>query len=136
MEVALGADVTVLVVDWLRAQLVAEGGYVAPHVGTLVPAARPSLFVTVSRTGGPLRDHVVDDAQVTVDSWGPTDEAAQDLAQWCRALMHAASGRLLAGHQVYRVAELAGPALVADPVSDQPRYRASYQVPVRCTVTA
>lgn len=136
MEVVVGVDVVEMVTSWLRAQLAAEGGYVTPQVGSLVPTHRPTSFVTVTRTGGPLRDHVVDDAQVTVDSWAATDAAAHDLAQWCRGLMFAARGRLLGGHQVYRVEELAGPALLPDPLSDQPRYRASYQLSVRCTVVA
>lgn len=134
MELVLGNDACALVINWLRVQLDLTG-WSGIHVSSTVPNPRPAEFVQVVRTGGPLRDLVVDDAQLTVDSWSTSDEDAHDLAQMCRALLHAATGRQLAGHQVYRVVEFAGPALLADPLSDTPRYRASYQVPVRCTVT-
>lgn len=136
MEVVVAADATELAATWLRTQLAAEGGYVSPHVGATIPTTRPDTFVVVSRTGGPLRSRIIDDAQLAVDSWATTPQAAHDLAQWCRGLMFAAAGQMLGGHQVYRVDELGGPALLPDPLSDQPRYRALYQMSVRCTVNA
>lgn len=136
MELVLPNDALVLAVDWLRTNLDTEAGYTDLHVGSTIPTDRPATFVVVTLTGGSLRDRVVDQAVVTVDSWAATHPAALDLAQWCRALMMATAGRVLDGHQIYRVDEFAGPALLPDDVSDQPRYRASYQLSVRCTVIA
>lgn len=136
MELVLATDTLALVVDWLRDNLDTEAGYTDLHVGSTIPTDRPTTFVVATLTGGNLRDRVVDQAVVTVDSWAATNSAAHDLAQWCRALVIATAGRVLDGHQIYRVDEFAGPALLPDDVSDQPRYRASYQLSVRCTVTA
>lgn len=133
MELVVAVDVVALVCDWLRDGLDVNG-WPDIHVATLVPSARPSEFVIVARTGGPRRDVVVDDAQITVDSWAATDADAHDLSQMCRALMFALAGRVVDGTKIYVLSEFAGPALLADIVSDQPRYRASYQVPARCAV--
>lgn len=102
-------------------------------VGTLVPNPRPSLFVTVRRIGGVRRNLVVDAAQLSVECWGPSEQAAQDLAQLCRGLIHGAEGSNQGGTAVYYVAEVGGPALLPDPESEQPRYVATYEIGTRGT---
>jgi hypothetical protein len=141
VEIILGPDVVEMVADWLRDNL-PNHGYTAIFVGSDIPRIRPDTFVTVNRTGGFIRSHVIDDAQITVNSWGATDPAAHDLAQWCRGLVFAMAGRTINGHKVYQIAEFTGPVLLPDVVgtdasiSGQPRFRSIYQVSVRCTATA
>jgi metal-dependent amidase/aminoacylase/carboxypeptidase family protein len=100
-------------------------------VVTRVPNPRPPAFVLIRRTGGTARGVVVDDAQVTVESWAATDEASHDLAQIARQALHAAAE---AGTgQVRRVQEFSGPALLPDPESLQPRHSQTFSVSLRAT---
>ena len=133
MELVTGVDVVALLATWLSTELDGRGWPEIP-VRHAVPDSRPSAFVILRRSGGPLESHVIDRAQVTVDTWADVHEDAQDLAQLVRALLHALPTVGLDGHAVYRVEEFAGPALFDDPLSDQPRYRATYVVPVRADV--
>jgi hypothetical protein len=126
----LFADATALVVDHLRSKLASDPGPTTP-VMQKVPTSRPSRFVTVIRTGGPRLNLVVDGAQITVDSWGRNDEEAADLAQLSRAHVNAMRGTAVAGHAVYQVTEVGGPADLPDPASNQSRYRQSFIVAIR-----
>lgn len=121
-EVILYPDATVTIIDYLEAAF-AERDEDAP-VLPRVPATRPARFVVVRRTGGTARDVVIDDAQVTVESWGESDEDAHDLAQLCRGLLRA---------RQYRVAEVSGPGNLPDPLSDQPRYSQTFLTAMRGT---
>ena len=60
-------------------------------------------------------------AQVTVEAWAASEQAAHDLSQTVRAVLHAARGDI-EGVRIYRVEEVAGPGYLPDPLSDQPRY--------------
>jgi hypothetical protein len=131
IEVIVAPDTVKLLCDYLRDEL-DDRGYTDIHVGVEVPTSRPDRFVRLRRTGGTKLNLVVDDAQVTVEAWGESPAVAHDLAQMCRALIHAADSEELGGVQVYRIAEVAGPADLPDPVSDQSRYSATYLVAVRC----
>lgn len=101
-------------------------GYLRPRladpVGTLVPTVRPPRFILVRRLGGPRRNVVVDAPMLGIECWAESDEAAADLAQVCRAHLHAMTGSVQGGVAVYRTAEAGGPASLPDPLSDQPRY--------------
>lgn len=96
-----------------------------------VPNPRPTRFLTVYRTGGVRRSQVSDAPHLTVDAWGADEDDAHDLALAARALLHRARGQVIDGVTVYSVTELAGPAQLPDPDSEQPRYRATYEVHVR-----
>lgn len=122
-------DASLVLVGHLRAELAARG--VTAPIGTRVPNPRPATFVTVERTGGPRRDVVTDEPQLTVDCWAPTEKAAHDLAQLCRGLTHSMRGRSVAGVAVYRVTEFAGPQLLPDPDSEHPRYTQTLQIAMR-----
>lgn len=98
-----------------------------------IPNPRPATFVTLRRTGGPKRNLVTDQAQVTAESWADTDQAAHDLAQEVRALLNALPGTVVDGVAVYRCDELSGPADLPDPLSDQARYSQSFSVALRGT---
>lgn len=130
-EVIVAPDTIQLFAAYLRDELDGRG-YTGIHVGIEVPAARPNRFVRLRRTGGTKLNLVVDDAQISVEAWGESSAAAHDLAQLCRALIHAADSQEVGGVQVYRIAEVAGPADLPDPTSDQPRYSATYLIAVRC----
>lgn len=99
-------------------------------VSSKVPMTRPTRFITVVRTGGPRRNQVTDEAQITVDSWAETSAAAVELAEQARYTLHQASGTTVAGVQIYTVAELSGPAAMPDE-SGQDRYRQNFLVPTR-----
>lgn len=100
-------------------------------VRSKVPSPRPDSFVTVRRTGGVRKDVVTDNAQVTIEAWGPTEEAAHDLAQIARAHIGAAPGSVVDGVAIYRVTEQAAPGVLPDPLSDQPRYSQTFNIAVR-----
>lgn len=122
-------DACKAIADAIRSELELEGELVP--VGTKVPNPRPPSFVLVRRTGGVRRNVVVDEAQITVEAWAATEEAAHDLSQLARGLVHRLAGTYVDGVTVYRVAEFAGPALLPDPLSDQPRYSFTMLVGLR-----
>lgn len=111
-------------------------GLLGEHVGQDVPPDHTidDTCVTVLRTGGPRRNLVTDDAQLTIETWAPTSTEAHDLAQLTRAHMLSLAGEVIDGVAVYRVGELAGPQNLPDPESDQPRYTFSVSVAVRGAV--
>lgn len=100
-----------------------------------VPHPRPASFVQLVRAGGFSHSIVVDSATISVDCWAATSPAAMTLAQLVRAHLHAMSGTTVDGTAVYAVQELAGPAEVPDPDSDQPRVRQTFQIGLRATAT-
>lgn len=127
--VVLSPDAVFVAIDYLAEQLEALGDDVL--VAPRVPQNRPGHFVRVSRTGGIMLNLVQDGPHLTIEAWAPTDEEAQDLAQLCRALLHAAQGTVQAGVSVGKVSELGGPQLLPDPLSNQPRYTFTLQVAMR-----
>lgn len=102
--------------------------------GTLVPNPRPPSFVVARRAGGERTSVVVDTAVVTVEAWAATPAAAADLAEQCRAAIHAAEGTVVEGVPVYRVDDVGAPSDLPDPLSDQPRYQLSVLVATRGSV--
>lgn len=119
-EVIIFDDATAIVIDYLTDALTerSDDTPVLPRV----PTDRPARFVVVRRTGGVARNRVVDDPQITVESWGNSDEDAHDRLQLCRGLLLA---------RPYRVAEVSGPGNLPDPLSDQPRYSQTFLVAIR-----
>jgi len=125
-EIVVFPDAVAAVIGYLSAELTARSN--AAPVYSRVPTTRPATFVRVIRTGGPRRNLVVDDAQITVEAWATTDQAAHDLAQLCRGILLAAPGDAAL---VRDVQELGGPALQPDPDSETPRYVFSHVVSLR-----
>lgn len=122
MTTVLFGDVVATVTTHLRALGV-------PVTGK-VPTSRPSSFLTVSRTGGPRRNQLVDEAQVTVDSWAESNADALALAERARQSLHSMTGTTPAGVLVVGVEELSGPAETPD-LSEQPRYRQTFVIATR-----
>lgn len=119
-------DTTAVVCTYLN-------GLLAQPVLTRIPDPRPATFVRVLRTGGPRRNLVTDQAQVTVESWAASDEEAHDLAQLARAHLHELPGQTVNDALVFRVDEVSGPADLPDPISEQPRYSQTFTVALRGT---
>lgn len=119
-------DSVALIIDYLNAGI-------TPPVHHKIPNPRPATFVTVQRTGGPKRNLVTDEPQVTVEAWAATDVAAHDLAQTVRALLNDLGDnvRSLDGVPVYRCEEISGPVDLPDPLSDQPRFSQSFSIALR-----
>jgi hypothetical protein len=124
MEPILFPDAIEIVCDYLDQ-------FFAEPVRSKIPNPRPDAFITVTRTGGPRRNLVTDEPQVTVESWAQSDEEAQDIAQIARAYLGAMVGEVVNGAAVYRVDELSGPANLPDPLSEQPRYSQSFAIAIR-----
>lgn len=126
VERILFPDAASAVITALNAQLAALG-FSGVGVYSRVPAVRPSQFVLVFRTGGARDSLVIDGAQLTFEAWAANDEDAHDLAQAVRAIVigleHSASA--------YGIEELAGPANLPDPTSNQSRFTFSSVVNVR-----
>lgn len=119
-EVIIFDDATEVVIDYLSDALVerADDTPVLPRV----PTDRPDRFVVVRRTGGVAHDRVIDEPQITVESWGTSDEDAHDRLQLCRGLLLA---------RPYRVAEVSGPGNLPDPISAHVRYSQTFLVAIR-----
>lgn len=129
MEVIVFPDVCLLFTTHLRTELAAIGD--GAVVGTRVPSPRPARFVVLRRVGGNRPTLVSDAATVTVEAWDNNEAAAQQLAQRCRAFIKATEGDSVAGVPVYRIDEFAGPALLPDPASNQPRYTQTLSIHLR-----
>jgi hypothetical protein len=130
-EVIVFPDAVGVVVEFLSDEV---GG----HVGSVVPPERPTQFIVVQRVGGVRRNLVTDAATLTVECWAEPEhpENAHDLAQYARAVLHTMPGQVIDGVTVYKVDEIAGPAYLPDPASDQPRYSFTVSVTVRGSVSA
>lgn len=125
-EAALFPDSTEIVIAVLATAL-------TEPVHAQVPTPRPEAFVIVDRTGGPRLNVVSDGATIAVESWGPDNPTAHDLAQRARQALHAAQATTVAGHTIYRVVELSGPGRLPDPDSHQARWTQTFTVQVRGT---
>lgn len=99
--------------------------------GTRVPASRPAAFIVARRSGGERTSIVTDTAVVTVEAWSDGPAEAADLAEQCRAIIHAMEGSVVDGVPVYRVDDVGAPGDLPDPLSDQPRYTFSVLVTLR-----
>lgn len=128
-------DAVLVVVSVLRDELASL--VPSATVGSRVPANRAQdgsdTFVVVYRDGGTRRNVVTDEPQIGLDCWAPTEAAAHDLAQYCRAIVHRAVGTTIEGVFVSRVDEFGGPQNFPDPDSDQPRYVLSFVAAMRGT---
>lgn len=100
-------------------------------VGTRVPNPRPDALVVVRRIGGARRNLVVDSATLSIEAWGVTEEDAHDLAQLARAVLKAAENTNQNSIVIYQVEEFAGPALLPDPDTEQPRYVLTVEIGTR-----
>lgn len=101
------------------------------------PEKLPASFIFIHRTGGPRRDMVTDQAQITIECYAqskgsPDESLAFRVAQFVRSLMNALEGDLLGGNQVDSVNEFSGAYNDPDPLSpNHARFTATYQLAVR-----
>lgn len=100
-------------------------------VSSIIPKPRPASFVVLTRSGGPAATVVSDGAQITADSWAPTQPEAAELAQEVRASFYRLDGARVDGAQIYRVEEFSGPTSTPDPATGTPRYRQTFTVHIR-----
>lgn len=129
--IVLFPDARTALIDRVEADA-ASFGLSGLTVSSMIPNPRPERFVVIDRTGGPRRDLIVDEAQLTIDCWAADDVKAHDLAEIVRGIIGAAAGTATGGVQFYRIDELAGPQHLPDPDSaHQARYRWSVLAQVR-----
>lgn len=104
-------------------------------VDTAVPndPGRPDMFITVRRHGGPRRDIVTDQAQISLESYAQTDFDARANLQQARAWVNAMRGTVRDGVSIYRIDEFSGPGDLPDPVSELPRSTMTFLVATRGT---
>lgn len=101
------------------------------------PATLPDSFIYIHRTGGPRRDMVTDNPQLTIECYGrskqsPDESLAFRVAQFVRSIMNALEGNLLGGNQVDNVNEFSGAYNDPDPLAPtHSRFTATYQLAVR-----
>lgn len=131
MPAVVHVDAAALLAAHLRAEL--PDNDVDGPVVTSVPDPRPDAFTLVRRVGGVGRNLVTDGATVTVECWADNEHTAVARAQMARAILHDLPGTSLDGHPVYRVIDIAGPAMLPDPESHQPRCTLTLEVWVRGT---
>lgn len=125
-------DAEQIFIDYLRDGLLQQG-FPVPVAGKVVSGAES---VTVYATGGPGRQtHRSSSKQLTVDTRAALDTRAGGIARMVDALMFAAAGVVLAGHQIYSVASFADPANLPDPNAlSSARYRQSFEIHIESTV--
>lgn len=134
-EVIVFPDIEPVIVAYLNAQYSTYS--VDATAGTKVPLANstvtPAMFTRVIRTGGSVTDRVIDRVQLTIDSYGDTEEDAAVLAQKNRAFMLAIDQFTHGGvtYQFYDPQEFAAPGNLPDPDSGQERYTETLSVGVR-----
>lgn len=122
-------DVEQLVVGFL-----AESIGTGPRFGTELPehleAALP--VVAVSRVGGAVSlDYVLEEPSVDIEVVAADKGAAHDLAQQVRAWMLTMASAALPGARVYQVVDINGLTWMPDPVTELPRYIATFELHVR-----
>ena len=121
-------DVEALVVAFLAEHLDAP-------VHVTIPNPRPTPLVRVQRTGGPARNRVMDETQVTVQAWGTTGVEAAGLIGEARDLLLNAATR--DGITLLRRAEdVSGVYYDPDPDNPDPRYTVTVRLTVRATTAA
>lgn len=130
-DLILFPDAVATTIDYLT-DVLPDYGETCPVVKN-VPTDRPARFVQVFRTGGPRHNLVVDGAQLTVECWADTDAEAADLAALVRGALFAIRSEIVGTVTFYKVDELAGPADLPDPESNQARMTWSVIVYVRGT---
>jgi hypothetical protein len=128
MTAVVMPDTVEAVCGWLRGQLPLRGWNVP--VVSRVPNPRPAEFVRVYRIGGTRRTDVSDEPMLSVECWSDSEERSADLIRQTRALLWRMPGRVTSP-VVYRVRETAGPALLPDPLSTEPRHVLTVLVHVR-----
>jgi hypothetical protein len=139
MEVILFPDVSALYADYLTDEL-ADRGHTWP-VGTTIPNPRPATFVRLLRTGGIRRNIVVDETQLTVETWAEREEEAHDMSQLVRGIIYATRGLVIAGETIYNIGDITGPGSLPsglvfrqDALSAQARFSFTLLIAVRGTV--
>lgn len=97
------------------------------------PSKRPAESVVIVRTGGPRRDLITDQPQITVDCRARLESRAVALSNSVRALLNDLVGLDLAGHPVYSCQEYSGPT--NQPTDQDPvRYSQSFSLAVRSVI--
>jgi len=122
----LHPDATTLVVEFLSDRL-------DDPVSSLVPRDRSvgSRLVTVTRTGGPALNRVVDKPMLLIHAWGSSTVDASELAQSARQIL---LDELARDHPLVRsVSEVAGLYYSPDPESEQDRFGFSVSLTTRAS---
>ena len=124
----MSPDVEALLVGYLTTEL--HAAHLDVPVSTHVPDSRPGMFVRVQQTGGVTSDHVIVQAEVAIQAWGPDDVMASNLARTVESLTLNMTGDV-GDVWVRSVTSMGGVAYFPDPDSRQPRYQFAVQVNVR-----
>lgn len=110
-------NVEAALVEWLSERLDCP-------VSQLVPADRPTRFVTLQRTGGAMTTGI-DNPVIAVDAWEQTPYGASELALQVRALiLYQAVGI----PEIRHVDVGAGPFFSPDADSRMPAYRLTFNL--------
>lgn len=124
-EVLAPPDVVAGIVTALNAAL-------TPPVTSKVPNPRPAAFVTVTDLGGPGRAGVVVyRSTIGVEAWAKNQPDARDLCHLARAHLLALKGTTAGDLIFYDVIDVGAPGNLPDPLSNQDRYVATFEVAVR-----
>lgn len=110
-------NVEASLVAWLGEQLDCP-------VSQLVPANRPTRFVTLQRTGGAMTTGI-DNPVIAVDAWAETPYAASELAIQVRDLILYQAVEI---PEVRHVDVGSGPFFSPDADSRQPAYRITFNL--------
>jgi hypothetical protein len=129
-EVIVFPDAASIVIAQVKSDFTARS--ITAEIGTKLPTPLPNVpFVRIFRTGGLDTHLVLDNAQLTIESYAEDTGTAHDIAQLVRALVHSYRGKVLSGVPIAAVQEFAGPQDFPDPLTNKPRYSFTIQVATR-----
>jgi len=92
-----------------------------------VPSPRPDAFLTVSRSGGPVVNRVLEEPLLTVQAWGKSIADASDTASAIKSAFLNDYTEMPLVRRVQILSVYDDP----DPESEQPRYTVSVRLTVR-----
>jgi len=116
----------------VEAWLVATLAGLPDRVATRIPTPRPERFHRVLVTGGPGRQNRISEVvTISIESYAPTETAAQQMAQAARSAINATQGREVAGVHVKTVTEDSRPGNLPSPTVPGSRYVQSFSIHLR-----
>lgn len=127
-----------VLVAFFEAAFAELDGFDDLEVWSRIPDPRPDRWLLVRRVGGGRRDQICDNPMMAIEAWSgskaePRPSDAHDVCQTALALLHGARGQAIAGTTLSRIEDVAGPANLPDPTSEQPRYTTTVSVVLRGT---
>lgn len=128
-----------VLVEFFEAEFAELVGFGPIDVCPRTPSDRPERWLLVRQIGARRRDVVTEVSTLTIEGWSGTELAPQPsdaelIVRTARALLWAARGQVIGTTDpttLSSVVDVAGPADLPDPASNQPRWTCTVDVALR-----